>query len=115
MCKDGKGVESFDSKKSNGSEDADDEDEDAVDMWVVWMIVGISIVVTIVTVIIVHLVTKGRSKSRKVAAGEQSQPHTANNSALPMESEMAEMDDDLKRAARKETERQPMQDTNVDL
>lgn len=113
MCKDGKGVESFDSKKSNGSEDADDED--AVDMWVVWMIVGISIVVTIVTVIIVHLVTKGRSKSRKVAAGEQSQPHTANNSALPMESEMAEMDDDLKRAARKETERQPMQDTNVDL
>lgn len=86
-------------------------------MWIVWVLVIGSIVITVITVIVVHFVTKNKGKqSGKVRSMvEQSQPHTANNSALPVDSEVVDLDDDVKRASRKDTERQPMHDTNVEV
>ena len=86
-------------------------------MELVWGVIAAFVVLVIVIVIIVHFCTAGsksRSRARVGATGIETLPHTANNSAVPQESEVDPLDD-VKRATVKDTERMPMQETQVDV
>lgn len=74
-------------------------------MGVIWGIIAAAIVLTIIVIVVTHFVTKkGSSRSRVGVSGQDTQPPTVNNSAIPQESEVDVLDD-VKRATRKDTER----------